>query len=132
MNKIIKKTGCYFVLLLITLICLLFLIFVILNFVHFGNHNDIISTIESEHYTIYLYNRNFGATTRYNNQIYVVKKGKKLPDKSGNVFTSDDIGVEILLIDNDILLVRYEHEKGKIYKKENKIYGLTVKYEEKK
>ena len=114
---LLKILGSLFVLMLVAILCSGIFLSAVLNS---GNHNDVISTLESEHYTVYLFNRDFGVATGFNNQIYVAKKGRKLPDKPGNVFTSDD---------TDVLLVRYQQNKGRIFKMKEKIYDLTVKYE---
>ena len=123
---LLKILGSLFVLMLVAILCSGIFLSAVLNS---GNHNDVISTLESDRYTVYLFNRDFGVATGFNNQIYVAKKGRKLPDKAGNVFTSDDIGTQICWIDEDVLLVRYQKNKGNIYKMKEKIYDLTVKYE---
>lgn len=128
MKKIIKLFLKIILSFIGVITALLIMLFCFLEFSHFGVVNEIYRKLESSKYDIYLYNRDAGATTGFSNHVFVIKKGKKLPNKAGNVFSATDVNTSISLINDDTLLIEYDNTRGYVFTKENQIYDLKIVY----
>ena len=78
---------------ILTAILLLVLIttFIIFSKFSFGINNNVEYSKSSndDKYTVYVYERSSGATSGFSTQISVIKKSRKIGNKSGNLFIAD-------------------------------------------
>jgi hypothetical protein len=95
-------------------------------------------------YLVYIFNRGAGATTGFNTQVSILRNNDKFKNKKGNVFICDSDngnvnstkeyikgGPKLFFnwINNNSLEIHYP--KGiRIFKMEEKIYNINIKYYE--
>lgn len=79
-----------------------------------------------------IFQRDCGATTGFSTQVSIIKSIEELPNKSGNVLTSDghpnDNGYKLKWLNAENLLISNAHN-NRIYFKEKTIGTISVSYE---
>jgi hypothetical protein len=109
---------------------------VVLVFLHFSFSamcgNEIYKTFESPDKKLkaVIFQRDCGATTGYSTQISIIKNSRKLPNKAGNIFTTDGRPEEnhiaiTWLADRKIEL---QEHTTKFYCKETSMNGVEITY----
>jgi len=105
--------------------------------------NRIIKKINSpnKRNTIVIFERDCGATTNFSTQISIIRKGKKLENEKGNLFSADSdngkaevnkygiIKVQANWIDEKHILIKFD-KNAQIYERKNSLNGISVTYEE--
>ena len=76
------------------------------------------------------FSRDGGATTGFNTQISIIKAGKKLPDKPGNIYISDGRAFITFMWISDIELhIKIRGEDFRSIKSETSYKGINIVYE---
>lgn len=111
-------------------------IFVIIGFIFFKKFPVIEQSIYQEVaspnnvYKAVEFSRDGGATTGFNTQISIIKAGKKLPDKPGNIYISDGRAFVTFVWISDIELhIKIRGEGYRSIKSETSYKGINIVYE---
>ena len=76
------------------------------------------------------FSRDGGATTGFNTQVSIIKMGKKLPDKPGNIYISDGRAfVTFVWISDTELHIKIRGEGYRSIKSETLYKGINIVYE---
>lgn len=94
-----------------------------------NSNNKIIKTIPSPNgdYIAYVFVRDLGATTKESYQLTILKKNNKLGNGSGNTFVSYSNFAVSWDSDNG-MTIKYP-KKAEVFKKEESIKGIKIKYD---
>ena len=111
-------------------------IFVIIGFIFFKKFPVIEQSIYQEVaspnnvYKAVEFSRDGGATTGFNTQISIIKAGKKLPDKPGNIYISDGRAfITFMWISDTELHIKICGEDFRSIKSETSYKGINIVYE---
>lgn len=101
--------------------------------------NTIISKIENSNkkYTVYIFERNAGATTDYSTQITILRSNKKFRNSPGNIFIADRgqaelsdfgiINIDVIWEDQNTLIIKYD-KKARIFIRKDTFENIQIKY----
>ena len=111
-------------------------IFVIIGFLFFKKFPVIEQSVYQEVaspnnvYKAVEFSRDGGATTGFNTQISIIKAGKKLPDKPGNIYISDGRAfITFMWISDTELHIKICGEDFRSIKSETSYKGINIVYE---
>ena len=111
-------------------------IFVIIGFIFFKKFPVIEQSVYQEVtspnnvYKAVEFSRDGGATTGFNTQVSIIKMGKKLPDKPGNIYISDGRAfVTFVWISDTELHIKIRGEGYRSIKSETSYKGINIVYE---
>lgn len=111
-------------------------IFVIIGFIFFKTFPVIEQSVYQEVaspnnvYKVVEFSRDGGATTGFNTQISIIKMGKKLPDKPGNIYISDGRAfITFMWISDTELHIKIRGEDFRSIKSETSYKGINIVYE---
>lgn len=110
-------------LLLFIIISIIFLILLGCN-----SNNKIVNTLPSPNgeYIVYVFIRDLGATTKESYQMSILNKNDKLGNGSGNTFVSySDFAV---VWEKDMEITIKYPKKAEVFKKEESVKGVKIKY----
>ena len=134
-NYILKKIIKYTFVVLGTLCLLVGIAFFCLNRLFSGMcGNDVYSSYTSPDgkYDLIVFQRDCGATTGFSTQISLIKHGKKLPNKSGNVFIADGVPdsqfIDVTWQGNDEVIIN--NKVYKTYLQQTMVKGIRIIYKD--
>lgn len=111
-------------------------IFVIIGFLFFKKFPVIEQSVYQEVaspnnvYKAVEFSRDGGATTGFNTQVSIIKMGKKLPDKPGNIYISDGRAfITFMWISDTELHIKICGEDFRSIKSETSYKGINIVYE---
>ena len=111
-------------------------IFVIIGFLFFKKFPVIEQSVYQEVaspnnvYKAVEFSRDGGATTGFNTQVSIIKMGKKLPDKPGNIYISDGRAfITFAWISDTELHIKIRGEGYRSIKNETSYKGINIVYE---
>lgn len=111
-------------------------IFVIIGFLFFKKFPVIEQSVYQEVaspnnvYKAVEFSRDGGATTGFNTQVSIIKAGKKLPDKPGNIYISDGRAfITFMWISDTELHLKIRGEGYRSIKSETLYKGINIVYE---
>lgn len=97
---------------------------------HAGCENRVSDKIEAPggRHTTVLFQRHCGRTSAINTSVSIIVSGDKLPDETGNVFSSSARGVWVEWIDMSTFEIRYDPNAGDLVMARDVIDGVDVRF----
>ena len=76
-----------------------------------------------------VFSRNVDATTKFNTQVSIIERDKKLPNKPGNIFVADYVdNLEVYWSTENELHIIVPEKNIRIYKKKEEINDIRIVY----